>query len=175
MPICVLGRKCVRGIAELDGEGEVVGGVVVMRFGENALTTIDGVKKKLEKLKKGLPAGVEVVTVYDRSSLINRAVDTLKLKLVEEFLVVTLICIIFLFHLRSSLVIIISLPIGILFAFLVMKLQGINANIMSLGGIAIAIGAMVDAAIVMIENVHNILKPTKRNMAGKLTKTPAGI
>ncbi len=123
------GPQMRRGIAELNGEGEVVGGVVVMRFGENALTTIEGIKRKLEELKKGLPEGVEIVTTYDRSSLINRAVDTLKLKLVEEFIVVTLICLIFLFHFRSSLVIIISLPIGILIAFLVMKLQGINANI----------------------------------------------
>ena len=148
------GPQMRRGIAELNGEGEVVGGVIVMRFGENALKTIQGVKDRLETLKQGLPKGVEVITVYDRSSLIERAVDTLKFKLLEEFLVVTLVCIVFLFHFRSSLVVVISLPIGILVAFLVMKMQGINANIMSLGGIAIAIGAMVDAAIVMIENAH---------------------
>ena len=162
------GPQMRRGIAELDGEGEVVGGVVVMRFGENALTTIEGVRKKLEELKKGLPEGVEIVTTYDRSNLINRAVDTLKLKLIEEFLVVTLICIIFLFHFRSSLVIIISLPIGVLVAFIIMKMQGINANIMSLGGIAIAIGAMVDAAIVMIENAHKHIEVYKKKHEGEL-------
>jgi Cu(I)/Ag(I) efflux system membrane protein CusA/SilA len=149
-----LGPQLRRGIAELDGEGEVVGGVVVMRWGENALTTIDGVKNKLEELKRSLPNGVEIVTTYDRSGLIKRAVDTLKEKLIEEFIVVTLVCAVFLFHLRSSMVVILSLPLGILIAFIIMYAQGINANIMSLGGIAIAIGAMVDAAIVMIENVH---------------------
>jgi len=149
-----LGPQMRRGIAELDGEGEVVGGIVVMRYGENALTTIDGVKKKLEELEQGLPEGVEIVPTYDRSALIDRAVDTLGHKLVEEFLVVALVCLVFLFHLRSALVAIISLPVGILVAFTVMHQQGINANIMSLGGIAIAIGAMVDAAIVMIENLH---------------------
>ena len=149
-----LGPQMRRGIAELDGEGEVVGGVVVMRYGENALTTIEKVKAKLETLKNGLPDGVEIVETYDRSDLINRAVDNLNYKLLEEFIVVALVCIVFLFHLRSSLVIILSLPLGILGAFVVMQSQGINANIMSLGGIAIAIGAMVDAAIVMIENVH---------------------
>ncbi len=149
-----LGPQMRRGIAELDGEGEVVGGIVVMRFGENALKTIKGVKQKIEQLKKGLPAGVEIVETYDRSALINRAVDNLNFKLLEEFIVVALVCAVFLFHLRSALVAIISLPIGILVAFIVMYHQGINANIMSLGGIAIAIGAMVDAAIVMIENVH---------------------
>ncbi|VAW94781.1 Cobalt-zinc-cadmium resistance protein CzcA; Cation efflux system protein CusA [hydrothermal vent metagenome] len=149
-----IGPQLRRGITELNGEGEVVGGIIVMRFGENAMTTIQGVKDKLEELKKGLPDGVEVVEVYNRASLIQRAVDTLNLKLVEEFIVVGLVCIIFLFHFRSALVVILSLPVGILVAFIVMKSQGMNANIMSLGGIAIAIGAMVDAAIVMIENVH---------------------
>ena len=149
-----LGPQMRRGIAELDGEGEVVGGVVVMRYGENALTTIKNVKAKLEELKLGLPKGVEIVTTYDRSDLINRAVSNLNYKLLEEFIVVALVCVVFLFHLRSSLVVILSLPLGILGAFIVMQSQGINANIMSLGGIAIAIGAMVDAAIVMIENVH---------------------
>jgi len=149
-----LGPQMRRGIAELDGEGEVVGGVVIMRWGENALKTIEGVKAKLEELKRSLPDGVEIVPTYDRSSLIERAVDTLKEKLFEEFLVVTLVCALFLFHLRSALVVIVSLPVGILIAFIIMHAQGINANIMSLGGIAIAIGAMVDAAIVMIENVH---------------------
>lgn len=149
-----LGPQMRRGIAELDGEGEVVGGVIVMRFGENALKTIKGVKAKLAELKNGLPPGVEIVETYDRSALINRAVDNLNMKLVEEFIVVALVCVVFLFHLRSALVAIISLPIGILTAFIIMHSQGINANIMSLGGIAIAIGAMVDGAIVMIENVH---------------------
>ncbi|MCP5169408.1 MAG: efflux RND transporter permease subunit [Hahellaceae bacterium] len=149
-----LGPQMRRGIAELNGEGEVVGGVVVMRFGENAQKTIEGVKARLETLKQGLPDGVEIVTTYDRSGLINRAVHNLYEKLAEEFIVVTLICALFLFHFRSSLVIILSLPVGILVAFIVMHQQGLNANIMSLGGIAIAIGAMVDGAIVMIENVH---------------------
>ena len=149
-----IGPQMRRGIADLDGEGEVVGAVVVMRWGENALKTIDAVKARLAELQRSLPDGVEIVTTYDRSDLINRAVETLQGKLLEEFLVVALVCAVFLFHLRSSAVIIVSLPVGILVAFIVMKMQGINANIMSLGGIAIAIGAMVDAAIVMIENVH---------------------
>ncbi len=149
-----IGPQLRRGIAELDGEGEVVGGVVVMRFGENALTTINGAKAKLEELARSLPEGVEIVETYDRSALINRAVDTLNMKLLEEFIVVALVCALFLFHLRSALVILFSLPVGILIAFIVMERMGINANIMSLGGIAIAIGAMVDAAIVMIENMH---------------------
>ena len=149
-----LGPQMRRGIADLNGEGEVVGGVIVMRFGENARKTIDGIKEKLRTLERSLPEGVEIVETYDRSSLINRAVETLQQKLVEEFLVVALVCLLFLFHLRSSLVVILSLPLGILVAFLVMRAQGLNANIMSLGGIAIAIGAMVDAAIVMIETVH---------------------
>ena len=149
-----LGPQLRRGIAELDGEGEVVGGIVVMRWGENALAVISKVKQKLASLKVGLPEGVELIETYDRSSLINRAVDNLAGKLVEEFLVVALVCAVFLFHMRSSLVVILSLPVGILIAFIIMHQQGINANIMSLGGIAIAIGAMVDAAIVMIENVH---------------------
>ena len=149
-----LGPQMRRGIAELNGEGEVVGAVVIMRWGENALTTIQNVKERLSELQRSLPNGVEIVTTYDRSALIERAVETLKGKLLEEFLVVALVCALFLFHLRSSAVIILSLPVGILAAFIVMKMQGINANIMSLGGIAIAIGAMVDAAIVMIENVH---------------------
>ena len=149
-----IGPQMRRGIAELDGEGEVVGGVIVMRSGENASKTIDAVKERLDELGRSLPDGVEIVSTYDRSALIDRAVDNLQSKLLEEFLVVALVCAIFLFHLRSSAVIILSLPVGILIAFIVMKAQGINANIMSLGGIAIAIGAMVDAAIVMIENVH---------------------
>ncbi|MGL1957079.1 MAG: efflux RND transporter permease subunit [Colwellia sp.] len=150
----VIGPQMRRGIAELNGEGETVGGIVVMRFGENAQQVIVKVKEKLEQLKQGLPAGVEVITVYDRSALIERAVDNLSFKLLEEFGVVALVCIIFLFHVRSSLVAIISLPVGILTAFIIMHFQGLNANIMSLGGIAIAIGAMIDGAIVMIENMH---------------------
>ena len=149
-----IGPQMRRGVADLNGEGEVVGGIVVMRSGENASTTIDAVKARLADLERSLPEGVEIVTTYDRSELIRRAVDTLERKLIEEFLVVALVCAAFLFHLRSSLVVILSLPVGILVAFVVMNVQGINANIMSLGGIAIAIGAMVDAAIVMIENVH---------------------
>jgi Cu(I)/Ag(I) efflux system membrane protein CusA/SilA len=149
-----LGPEMRRGISELNGEGEVVGGIIVMRYGENAMQTIAGVKAKLAQLQKSLPSGVQIVTTYDRSTLIHSAINTLRDKLIEEFIVVSLICMAFLFHFRSSLVIIISLPIGILAALIVMHLQGINANIMSLGGIAIAIGAMVDAAIVMIENVH---------------------
>ena len=158
-----LGPQMRRGIAELDGEGEVVGGVVVMRFGENALKTIKNVKLKLEELKRGLPDGVEIVETYNRSTLIKRAVDTLNIKLVEEFLVVALVCAVFLFHLRSSLVVILSLPVGILGAFIIMHSQGMNANIMSLGGIAIAIGAMVDAAIVMIENMHKHIENEGKN------------
>ncbi|WP_299177733.1 efflux RND transporter permease subunit [uncultured Neptuniibacter sp.] len=156
-----IGPQMRRGIAELDGQGETVGGVVVMRFGENAQKTIEGVKTKLEELKRSLPEGVEVVTVYDRSGLIERAVDNLFEKLLEEFLVVVVVCALFLFHFRSSLVVIISLPVGMLVAFIIMYYQGINANIMSLGGIAIAIGAMVDGAIVMIENVHKHMERTE--------------
>lgn len=149
-----LGPELRRGISELDGQGEAVGGVVILRSGKNARETIAAVKQKLEELKASLPAGVEIVTTYDRSQLIDRAVDNLNHKLLEEFLVVALVCGVFLWHLRSSLVAIISLPVGVLMAFIVMRYQGINANIMSLGGIAIAIGAMVDAAVVMIENAH---------------------
>ncbi|KTC24841.1 cation transporter [Pseudomonas putida] len=149
-----LGPEMRRGISELDGEGETVGGVVILRSGKNARETIAAVKTKLDELKSSLPAGVEIVTTYDRSKLIDRAVDNLSHKLIEEFIVVALVCGIFLWHLRSSLVAIISLPVGVLIAFIVMRYQGINANIMSLGGIAIAIGAMVDAAVVMIENAH---------------------
>ncbi|MBE9567715.1 MAG: efflux RND transporter permease subunit [Proteobacteria bacterium] len=156
-----LGPQLRRGIAELNGEGEVVGGVIVMRFGENALKTIKAAKAKLEELSRSLPEGVEIVETYDRSALIKRSVETLFGKLIEEFLVVALVCAVFLFHLRSALVIIFSLPVGILIAFIVMDRMGINANIMSLGGIAIAIGAMVDAAIVMVENVHKHLEHTE--------------
>ncbi len=143
-----------RGIAELDGEGEVAGGVIVLRSGKNALTAIAAVKARLQELKASLPEGVEVVTTYDRSELIIAAVDNLRSKLIEEFLIVALVCALFLWHLRSSLVAVITLPLGVLAAFIVMHYQGISANLMSLGGIAIAIGAMVDAAVVMIENMH---------------------
>ncbi|MDP3608698.1 MAG: efflux RND transporter permease subunit [Methylophilus sp.] len=149
-----VGPEMRRGIAELNGEGEVVGGVIIMRSGKNALETIDAVKTKLEKLKASLPPSVEIIPVYDRSNLIRRAVTNLEHKLIEEFIVVALVCVIFLFHIRSALVAIVSLPLGILVAYLVMYYQGVNANIMSLAGIAIAIGAMVDAAVVMIENAH---------------------
>lgn len=156
----VVGPQIRRGISELNGEGEAVGGIVVMRYGENAQQTISGVKAKLEELKKGLPQGIEIIPVYDRSGLIEKAIDNLWIKLLEEFAVVALVCVIFLFHVRSSLVAIVSLPVGILTAFVVMHLQGLNANIMSLGGIAIAIGAMIDGAIVMIENMHKHMEKT---------------
>lgn len=153
-----VGPELRRGIGEFNGEGEVVGGVIIMRSGENALATIGAVKGKLADLQRGLPAGVEIVPTYDRSHLIQRAIHNLGWKLAEEFLVVALVCAVFLFHLRSALVAVVSLPLGILAAFIVMHWQGINANIMSLGGIAIAIGAMVDAAVVMIENAHKHLE-----------------
>ncbi len=155
-----VGPQMRRGLADLNGEGETVGGIVVMRFGENAQTTIDGVKAKLESLQNSLPDGVEVTTVYDRSGLIERSIDNLTHKILAEFAVVVLICVAFLFHVRSSLVAIISLPIGVLVAFIVMHMQGINANIMSLGGIAIAIGAMIDGAIVLVENMHKHIEKT---------------
>jgi len=153
-----LGPEMRRGIAELDGNGEVAGGIVVLRSGKNALETIQAVKAKLEQLKPGLPPGVEIIPVYDRSALIERSIDHLRGKLLEEFAVVALVCLVFLLHLRSALVAVVSLPLGILTAFIIMRAQGVNANIMSLGGIAIAIGAMVDAAIVMIENAHKKLE-----------------
>ena len=153
-----IGPEMRRGIGELDGEGEATGGVIVMRSGKNALETIAAVKEKIKTLQAGLPKGVEIVPVYDRSGLIERAVDNLGRKLLEEFAVVAVVCFIFLFHLRSAFVAIISLPLGVLAAFIVMRYQGVNANIMSLGGIAIAIGAMVDAAVVMIENAHKHLE-----------------
>lgn len=162
-----IGPEMRRGIAELNGEGEVTGGVIVMRSGKNALTTVDAVKAKLSDLKRSLPQGVEVVTTYDRSQLIERAVDNLKEKLIEEFIVVALVCAVFLFHLRSALVAVLSLPIGVLAAFIVMRYQGVNANLMSLGGIAIAIGAMIDAAIVMIENAHKHLEACEHEHPGK--------
>jgi Cu(I)/Ag(I) efflux system membrane protein CusA/SilA len=153
-----IGPQLRRGIAELNGEGEVVGGIIVMRWGENAKKVINSVKDKLNELQQGLPDGVEIVETYDRSGLIDRAIKTLKDALIEELVLVALVCIIFLLHFRSALVVIISLPLGILMAFIIMNVQGINANIMSLGGIAIAIGVMVDAAIVMIDNVHKHLE-----------------
>ncbi|MGE3433526.1 MAG: efflux RND transporter permease subunit [Ramlibacter sp.] len=162
-----LGPEMRRGIGELDGEGEAAGGVIVMRSGKNALATIEAVKAKLKSLQASLPKGVEIVPVYDRSSLIERAVENLSFKLLEEFLVVAVVCFIFLFHLRSAFVAIISLPLGILAAFIVMYHQGVNANIMSLGGIAIAIGAMVDAAVVMIENAHKHLENWKHDHPDK--------
>ena len=149
-----VGPEMRRGIAELNGQGEVAGGVVILRSGDNARETIAAVKQKLSELRKGLPPGVEVVTTYDRSKLIDHAISNLSEKLIEEFVVVALVCALFLWHVRSALVAIVTLPVGILLAFIVMNLQGVNANIMSLGGIAIAIGAMVDAAVVMIENAH---------------------
>ncbi|WP_096668673.1 efflux RND transporter permease subunit [Polaromonas sp. AET17H-212] len=161
-----IGPEMRRGIGELDGEGEAAGGVIIMRSGKNALETIAAVKAKLQTLQTSLPKGVEIVPVYDRSGLINRAVDNLTFKLLEEFLVVAVVCFIFLFHLRSAFVAIISLPLGILAAFIVMHYQGVNANIMSLGGIAIAIGAMVDAAVVMIENAHKHLEHWGRDHPG---------
>ncbi|MET0066827.1 MAG: efflux RND transporter permease subunit [Candidatus Thiodiazotropha sp.] len=156
-----VGPEMRRVVADLDGEGEVTGGIVVMRYGENALATIQRVKQKIESLKQGLPAGVEIIETYDRSALIERAIDNLQEKLIEEFIVVALVCLVFLFHLRSAFVAIVTLPLGVLVAFIIMQRQGINANIMSLGGIAIAIGAMVDAAIVMIENAHKHLERYK--------------
>jgi Cu(I)/Ag(I) efflux system membrane protein CusA/SilA len=153
-----IGPEMRRGIAELDGEGEVAGGVVVLRSGKNALATIRAVQAKLAQLKGSLPEGVEMVTTYDRSQLIERAIANLRDKLAEEFVVVGLVCLLFLLHVRSALVVVVSLPLGVLASFVVMHQQGVNANIMSLGGIAIAIGAMVDAAIVMIENVHKHLE-----------------
>ena len=153
-----LGPEMRRGIAELNGEGEVAGGVIVMRQGQNARAVIEGVRSKLDELKKSLPPGVEIVTTYDRSGLIDRAVENLTGKLFEEFLIVAAVCALFLWHARSALVAILTLPLGILIAFIVMRVQGLNANILSLGGIAIAIGAMVDAAVVMIENAHKHLE-----------------
>ncbi|WP_297203986.1 efflux RND transporter permease subunit [uncultured Pluralibacter sp.] len=162
-----MGPALRRGVAELNGEGEVAGGIVVMRYGKNALETLHALKARIAELQKTLPDGVQIVPVYDRSGLIEDAVGNLTHKLIEEFIVVALVCALFLFHLRSALVAIISLPLGILGAFIVMHYQGINANIMSLGGIAIAIGAMVDAAIVMIENMHKVLEQWRHDNPGR--------
>jgi Cu(I)/Ag(I) efflux system membrane protein CusA/SilA len=164
-----IGPELRRGIAELNGEGEVAGGVVIMRFGGNALATIEDVRKKLEELKKGLPEGVEIIPVYDRGSLIERAVDTLNSALTQELIIVCSLVALFLLHLRSSLVIVLTLPLGILMAFIVMKWQGLNANIMSLGGIALAIGDMVDGAVVMVENAHKHLAAAAEKKQAKLT------
>jgi copper/silver efflux system protein len=175
-----IGPEIRRGISELDGKGEVVGGVIVMRAGKNALETIDAVKAKIASLQQGLPKGVEIIPTYDRSELIHKSVATLRDRLIEEFIVVTLVCALFLFHLRSAFVAIVSLPLGILAAFTVMNWQGVNANIMSLGGIAIAIGAMVDAAVVMIENAHKHLEawnhenPDRRPTAVEQARLIAG-
>lgn len=163
-----IGPVMRRGIADLNGEGEVVGGIIVMRSGENALATINAVKLKLQELRASLPDGVELIETYDRSAFITNSVETLTERLIEEFIVIILVCSLFLVHFRSSLVILISLPVGILIAFIIMRMQGMNANIMSLGGIAIAIGAMVDATIVMIENVHKHLQLAEINGKSRL-------
>jgi len=167
-----VGPEMRRGITDLNGEGEVAGGVIIMRSGKNALETINAVKAKLAQLQASLPSGVEVISTYDRSGLIKRAVGNLTGKLIEEFLIVALVCTAFLFHLRSALVAIVSLPLGVLAAFIVMHYQGVNANIMSLGGIAIAIGAMVDAAVVMIENAHKHLEVWHETHAGRVLAGP---
>ena len=164
-----MGPELRRGVVELNGEGEVAGGVVIMRYGENALSTIEGVRKKLEELKKGLPKGVEIIPVYDRGNLIERAIASLNQSLLQELVVVSLVVILFLLHVRSALVAIITLPMGILMAFIVMKMQGLNANIMSLGGIAITIGTMVDGAIVMVENAHKHLSQATTNKGAELS------
>ena len=164
-----IGPELRRGVVELNGEGEVAGGIVIMRYGENALTTIQGVREKLEQLKAGLPDGVEIVPVYDRGDLIERAVESLSWTLLLQFVLVTVVCAVFLLHLRSAFVAIIVLPIGILMAFIAMRLQGINANIMSLGGIAIAIGAMVDGPIVLVENAHRHLAIAQEKVGDKLS------
>ncbi|HEP0304748.1 TPA: CusA/CzcA family heavy metal efflux RND transporter [Providencia rettgeri] len=162
------GPEMRRGVAELNGEGEVVGGIILLRSGENARNVIHDVKQKLEDLSASLPEGIEIITTYDRSILIDNAIDNLSYKLLEEFIVVALVCAVFLWHFRSALVAILSLPLGLFIAFIVMRYQGINANIMSLGGIAIAIGAMVDAAIVMIENAHKKLEKWQHENEGKV-------
>ncbi len=165
-----IGPELRRGLVELNGEGEVVGGIVIMRFGENAKETIAGIRKKLNQLKQGLPKGVEIIPVYDRGDLIDRAVDTLKKALTHELIIVCIMVAAFLLHLRSSLVIVITLPLGILISFIFMKMQGLNANIMSLGGIAIAIGDMVDGAIVMVENAHKHLAEATKKKKSELTQ-----
>ena len=169
-----VGPQMRRGIAELNGEGETVGGIVVIRYGENVQDTLIAVKDKIQQLEKSLPSGVEIIPVYDRSTLIKNAIEHLWLTLVKELLVVALVCLIFLFHARSALVAMVSLPVGILMAFVVMNAQGINANIMSLGGIAIAIGAMIDGAIVMVENLHrNLSRQAKPKNHWQVVKSSA--
>jgi copper/silver efflux system protein len=153
-----LGPDERRGIAELNGEGEVVSGIAVARFGENALEVIDNVKQRIEEIKPGLPAGVEIVPVYDRSQLIHAAIATLTDTLIQESIIVALVCVLFLLHARSALVVIVVLPLSVLFSFICMRWLGINSNIMSLGGIAIAIGELIDAAVVMVENAHKRLE-----------------
>lgn len=165
-----IGPELRRGVVELNGQGEVAGGVVIMRYGENAQTTIQGVREKLQELTQGLPEGVEIVPVYDRGALIERAVDTLNTALVQELIIVCVLVGLFLLHLRSSLVIVITLPLAVLMAFIVMKWQGINANIMSLGGIAIAIGDMVDGGIVMVENAHKHISEAIAKKKAELTQ-----
>ena len=164
------GPEMRRGVAELNGQGEVAGGVVILRSGKNARETIAAVKDKLTELKKSLPPGVEIVPTYDRSQLIDRSIGNLREKLIEEFIVVALVCALFLGHVRSALVAILTLPLGLAFAFLVMRMQGVNANIMSLSGIAIAIGAMVDAAVVMIENAHKKIERWEHEHPGEALK-----
>src|SRR6267154_2049339 len=166
-----IGPEIRRGISELDGKGEAVGGVIIMRAGKNALETIDAIKGKIASLQRGLPKGVEIIPTYDRSELIHKSVATLRDRLIEEFIVVTLVCALFLFHLRSALVAIVSLPLGILAALSVLNWQGVNANIMSLGGIAISIGAMVDAAVVMIENAHKHVEAWNHANPGRRATT----
>ncbi len=168
-----IGPEMRRGVTELNGEGEVAGGVIILRSGKNARTTIDAVKAKFAELKRSLPTGVEIVPTYDRSKLIDRAVQNLRQKLIEEFIVVAIVCGVFLWHLRSAGVAIISLPLGILMAFIIMRYQGVSANIMSLGGVAIAIGAMVDAAVVMIENAHKRIEAWTHAHPGQLLRGEA--
>src|SRR3954466_2004266 len=170
-----LGPDLRRGVAELNGEGEVVGGIVVMRYGENALRVIDGIKKKLAEIKPSFPEGVELVTTYDRSQLIKRSISTLREKLIEESIVVALVCLVFLWHIRSALVSIITLPIAIILAFVPMHWLGVTSNIMSLGGIAIAIGAMVDAAIIMVENAHKRLEHAPQGESRSTTLERAAV
>src|SRR6185437_15484980 len=166
-----LGGDIRRGVAELDGKGETVGGIVVMRYGENALNVIDGIKKKIDEINSSLPEGVRIVPTYDRSDLIKRAIATLREKLIEESIVVALVCVVFLWHIRSSLVAIITLPIAIILSFIPMWWMNVTSNIMSLGGIAIAIGAMVDSAIIMIENAHKALEHFRNEYA----REPSGL
>ena len=169
-----LGPDLRYGLAELNGEGEAVGGIIVMRYGQNALKVIDGIKRKLDEIKISLPPGVRIVPTYDRSTLIHRAIDTLREKLLEESLVVALVCVLFLWHFRSALVAIITLPIAIILSFIPMLWLGLTVNIMSLGGIAIAIGAMVDAAIIMVENAHKKFRAISARRRGGMLSAATG-